>query len=502
MHKRTLNGVGRTLIGMFALACWPGLVAADPPEQTIRPARERLIEGWLIAGSSEDESRRKVSTFQLPAGGWPQFVEQKSRAVYDWGVRRFWLHNPFGTLSNEVMQFDQYLDAQDAGIDVLTENFAEAWAPVVDGSFGEPIELIAYMGTADSADDRLKAAFETGRSASIVGTMLACVKPVLLAGGSIGADAAVKLSDDGPAFKFYKYLESIGVPIYVESRPKIANPKWKEFPVFAVDTWWRRSDPATNPDCVAWALPNEAMERDVVRWIRDYNGRSTDPAVIEEVIAKIRAALLEGDTVIFRSDGLRAAGVPFERLVEGIDEQLGVDSGTNGSGGGAGSDSNTPPDETMDDLEARAEEIFPESSDTQTPVVPPSARASSASSGGGGSVSSSGGGSISSSRGSSRGGGGGVGGSVTSGSIQIKPRGSTSGVRSKTGTGTSIQRVASDTRMRKSSMGSILVRSRAVRRLDGSGDTKVIRTATGKPADWIERARRSARRITIVNETN
>ncbi|MCP4894369.1 MAG: hypothetical protein GY911_11230, partial [Actinomycetales bacterium] len=136
MHKRTLNGVGRTLIGMFALACWPGLVAADPPEQTIRPARERLIEGWLIAGSSEDESRRKVSLFQLPAGGWPQFVEQKSRAVYDWGVRRFWLHNPFGTLSNEVMQFDQYLDAQDAGIDVLTENFAEAWAPVVDGSFG------------------------------------------------------------------------------------------------------------------------------------------------------------------------------------------------------------------------------------------------------------------------------------------------------------------------------------------------------------------------------
>ncbi len=260
--------------------------------------------------------------------------------------------------------------------------------------------------------------------------------------------------------------------------------------------------PANNPDCVAWALPNEAMERDVVRWIRDYNGRSTEPAVIEEVIAKIRAALLEGDTVIFRSDGLRAAGVPFERLVEGIDEQLGVDSGANGSGGGAGSDSNTPPDETMDDLEARAEEIFPESSDTQTPVVPPSARASSASSGGGGSVSSSGGGSISSSRGSSRGGGGGVGGSVTSGSIQIKPRGSTSGVRSKTGTGTSIQRVASDTRMRKSSMGSILVRSRAVRRLDGSGDTKVIRTATGKPADWVERARRSARRITIANETD
>jgi hypothetical protein len=328
------------------------------------------------------------------------------------------------------------------------------------------------------------------------------VKPVLLAGGSIGADAAVKLSDDGPAFKFYKYLESVGVPIYVESRPKIANPKWKEFPVFAVDAWWRRSDPANNPDCVAWALPNEAMDREVVRWMLNYPGRSTDPEVLAEVIGRIRAALLEGHTVIFRSDGLRAAGVTFEQLIAGIDEQLGVDSGANGSGGGAGSDSNTPPDETMDDLEARAEEIFPESSDTQTPVVPPSARASSAPSGGGGSVSTSGGGSIPSSRGSSRGGGGGAGVSVTSGSIQIKPRASTGSSRSNPRSGASIQLVSSDQRTKKSSMGSIPVRSRAVRRIDGSGRTRVIRIATGKPADWVERAHRSASRSRIVNANN
>ena len=483
-------------VGVFGSPYGAEVFASTDPDQNIRPARERLVEAWLIGGSHHDQARRKVSTTQITAGGWPDFVNQRARPVYDWGVRRFWLHNPFGTLSNEVMQFDQYLDAQDAGIDVLTENFAEAWAPVVDGSFGEPIELIAYLGTADSADDRLKVAFETGRSASIVGTMLACVKPVLLAGGSIGADAAVKLSDDGPAFKFYKYLESIGVPVYVESRPKIANPKWKEFPVFAVDEWWRRSDPARHADCVPWALPNEAMERDVLRWIRDYDGRSTDPAVIEELIAKIRAALLEGDTVIFRSDGLRAAGVPFERLVEGIDEQLGVDSGSSGSNGGAGSDSNTPPDETIDDLEARAEEFLPESSDSQTPVVPPSARASSGSSGGGASVSSSGS-SVSSSSGSARGGGGA--GAVTSGSIQIKPRAGTDGVRSTRATGTSIQRVVPDPQRSKSSMGSILVLSRAFRRIDGSEGTRIIRTATGKPADWVERAHRSARRVTIAN---
>ena len=295
-------------------------------EKAIRPARERIIECWLIAGSSEDEGRRKVSMNQIDSGGWPVFVDNRAKDVYDWGIRRFWLHNPFGTVSGEVMQFDQYLDARDAGLDVLTENFSEAWRPVTQGSFGEPVELIAYLGTADPGDDRLQTAFDSGNPAQVLGTMLACVKPLLMAGASIGADAAVKLPDDGPAFHFYKYLESIGIPIYVESRPKKANPKWSEFPVFAVDTWWKRSDPEVHQDAAVWALPNSQMKREVVRWIRDYPGKSTDAAVLEDIIQRTRAALLRGDTVILRTDGLRAAGVPFERLVEGIDEQLGIES--------------------------------------------------------------------------------------------------------------------------------------------------------------------------------
>ncbi len=311
-------------------------IAQASEEKVIRPARERIIEGWLIAGSSEDEGRRKVSMNQVDSGGWPSFVDNRAKDVFDWGIRRFWLHNPFGTLSDEVMQFDQYLDAREANLDVLTENFAEAWKPVVDGSFGQPVELVAYIGTADPEDDRLKAVFESGNSARILGTMLACVKPILMAGGSIGADAAVKLPDDGPAFHFYKYLESIGVPIYVESRPKLANPKWSDFPVFAVDAWWKRSNPELHQDALPWAMPNGDIQREVIRWIRDYSGKSTDPAVLEGVIQSTRAALLQGDTVIIRTDGLRAAGIPFERLVEGIDEQMGIQSGSSGGSSARG----------------------------------------------------------------------------------------------------------------------------------------------------------------------
>jgi hypothetical protein len=296
-------------------------------ERAIRPARERIIEGWLIAGSSTDVARRGVAVHQVDSGGWPSFVDDRAKDVYDWGIRRLWLHNPFGTISGEDMQFDQYLDAREAGLAVLTDNFSEAWGPVVRGSFGEPVELIAYIGTANPADNRLKTAFESEDSARILGTMLACIKPILLAGGSIGADAAVKLPDDGSAFYFYKYLESIGVPIYVESRPKEAEAKWAEFPVFAVDSWWKRSDPETYEDSAAWgALPNSQMQQEVLRWFSGYPAKSTDPVVLKALIARTRAALLDGDTVVLSTDGLRAAGVPFETLFEGIDEQLGVKS--------------------------------------------------------------------------------------------------------------------------------------------------------------------------------
>ena len=495
MSTRSWFHIAAVTIGVCGLFVDHESIADTGSDRVIRPARERLIEAWLIGGSSNDSGRRMIGTHQIGSGGWPAFVDQRAKDVYDWGIRRLWLHNPFGTLPNQVMQFDQFLDAQDAGLNVVTENFAEAWAPVVQGSFGEPVELIAYLGTADSADDRLKAAFDGGTSASILGTMLACVKPVLLAGGSVGADAAVRLSDDGPEFRFYKYLESIGIPVYVESRPKIENPRWAEFPVFAVDAWWKRSDPAHNPDCVPWALPNEAMQHDVLRWIRGYPGTSTDPAVIADVVGRIRAALLDGDTVLFRSDGIRAAGVSLNQLVAGIDEQLGVDSGSSGGGSGGG-DGDSSQNDAMDAIEAQSESFANPSSTTPLPTDPASDDDGSDTAD-----------LRSASRGGSTGSGSVIGSSTgSSGSIEVKPRGGSGGVRIKPGSGGSIQRVEAiqgvgpDTA--RSASPPKRTRSIAIRRISRPGKSKVIQTATGKPADWVERARRSARRTKIANGEN
>lgn len=301
--------------------------ASDAP--AIRPARERLIEYWLIGGSdSGNEARRNVKVRQVGDGGWTDFVEDRVRPAYQWGMRRFWLHNPFGTVPGEVMQFDQYLDAKEAGLTALTADFASAWRPVVKGRFGEPVELVAYIGTANFQDDRLAHASDRRDSAAVVATALRCIQPLLLAGASIGADAASRLSDDGPEFGFYKFLQGAGVRVYVESRPRLEAPGWKEFPVASMEGWWHLSDPEERSNSAR--VPNHEIEGEIVRILNELRGASSAPDAVQEAINAIRSALLEGHTVVFRGDGLRQAGITIDQLVEGIDEQLGVDPDVDG----------------------------------------------------------------------------------------------------------------------------------------------------------------------------
>lgn len=297
---------------------------ANTDGPSIRPARERLIEYWLIGGSdSGNEARRNVKVRQVGPGGWTDFVTDRVRPAYQWGLRRFWLHNPFGTVPGEDMQFDQYLDAKEADLGELTDDFVSAWRPVVSGRFGEPVELVAYIGTANFSDDRLARSRDQRSPAAVISTALRCIQPLLQAGASIGADAASRLPDDGPEFGFYRFLEGTGVRVYIESRPRLDAPGWKRFPVASMDGWWNMSDPAERPSSAR--VTNDQIEGEIVRILNDLRGASSDPADVQESIARIRAALLEGHTVVFRGDGLRHAGVTIDQLVEGIDEQLGVD---------------------------------------------------------------------------------------------------------------------------------------------------------------------------------
>jgi hypothetical protein len=297
-----------------------GIASAQDLPDRVRPARERIVERFIIGGSLDDDGRRRVSTWALGDQGWPQFVATQVADPYRWGVRRFWLHNPFGTVSGEVMQFDQYLDAREGRHDFLVDRFAESWRPIVKGSLGEPVELVCYLGAMDPNDDRMKRVFEEGDPAGILSTMLACIRPVLMAGGSIGADAATPLDDEGPAFHFYKFLESIGMPVYVESRPRKAEPRWSEFPVFALDSWWRRSNPELHFDS-AWALPNNALTKERLRMVDDL-GVGIEGMGLQSQIDRVRTMLLEGDTVVVNTKKFRERGVTLDDLTRGIDEEI------------------------------------------------------------------------------------------------------------------------------------------------------------------------------------
>lgn len=316
------------LAALLAVFVQPSSTRADEPEAApIRPARERLVEYWLIGGTVRDTSRRDVGRHQIGDAGWPAFVRDRVRPSYDWGMRRFWVHNPFGTVGG-AMNFTQYLEAREAGLDFLTKDFGSAWRPVVDGALGEPTELVAYIGPANFEDGgRLQQLHEQGNVARTLAFMMKCVQPLLEAGASIGADASARLDDDGPTIRFYEFLQSLGMDVYIESRPRKDRPRWAQFNVVAEDQWWHRSDPERHADA-SWALPESEYQRSVVRIFHDYEGGSSDPSVVEPLIQRIRAALLEGHTVAFRSDGLRRAGIPMSRLTDGIDEALGVTGGT------------------------------------------------------------------------------------------------------------------------------------------------------------------------------
>lgn len=329
MHRRIRMVDCLLLAGLLAIAgpifAEAALASDDTVVREVRPARERLIEYWLIGGSDRNPARRDVGKHQIGPGGWPAFVEERARPAYDWGMRRFWVHNPFGTV-NGKMDFDQYLQAHEAGLGELTREFGPAWKPIVDGGFGEPTELVVYMGVANFQDgSTLQAIADLKDPAATLAHLLRCLKPVLEAGASLGADASARLPDNGPTFDFYQFLEGLGMEIYIESRPRKSFPGWARFNVVAEDGWWNRSDPEKNPD-IDWPLPEDRYEGSVVRIMHGYDGSSTDRSVIEPLIARIRAALLEGHSVAFRSDGLRKAGIPMSRLTEGIDEQLGVRS--------------------------------------------------------------------------------------------------------------------------------------------------------------------------------
>lgn len=237
---------------------------SDLPRTAI--ASDRLIAWHVIGGTSKNPRHRHVG-WGLPRSGWPSYVRLMVRPQLDAGVRRILLHLPFGRTDFESpMAFDQYVEAQESGDTWLTEQFVEAWSPVVSGVYteGQPVEVICYLGSIDT-DEQMKALVETPEA--WFDRARRSVEPALHAGMSIGFDSANDYAEDSLYFRLIKEIADAGTPVYVEPRPDANRPHLFGFGVISTDRHWFRSDPDRYPGTDHKAS-NDQLTGEVILLIR------------------------------------------------------------------------------------------------------------------------------------------------------------------------------------------------------------------------------------------
>lgn len=224
---------------------------------TTKPAgKDRLVAFYPIGASTTRNEDRRVG-WGIKTAGWQGFVNTHVRPVLDWGARRIELHNPFGTLPGQVMQFDQYLEAQAAGLTWLYKDFVPAWKPLTSGQNGPKVEVIAYLGSL-VLDQDFKQLLATGNLTEWNKRAWKSLEPVMAAGMSIGFDAVTMAPADHPAYRFIKDLRDSGVRVYVEGWPSVKQPHWCEFNVIVSAQQVRKIQEK-------WAVPQSQIKGEIIR---------------------------------------------------------------------------------------------------------------------------------------------------------------------------------------------------------------------------------------------
>lgn len=236
----------------------------------LKKLQRRVVSWHTIGGTSPDASRRMIG-LGLKRLGWSGYVERYVVPQTRGGLRRILLHNPWGIVPDEPMSFDQYREAQEAGMLWLTRGFVEAWRPVIEGEYsdGEPVEVIAYLGAID-ADAGLRAFLDDRDPPETTGWMrrvLESLEPALTAGMSVAFDSANDLPRDSPEFRAIQLVRSLGHRVYVEPRPIRAASHLHDLGVIATVKSWQRTDPDRYD--VPHMARHTQLSGDVILLIRD-----------------------------------------------------------------------------------------------------------------------------------------------------------------------------------------------------------------------------------------
>ena len=269
---------------------------------------DRLVSWQIIGGSGDVEADRRVG-WNVKADGWTGFVNAFIKPQVDWGVRRFMLHNPFGTETNTVMQPDQYQEARDAGLTWLINDFVSAWKPLTDAG----IEVIAYIGTPKS-DDTFESLRQSGNTQGWWDRFWESVSLPLNAGMSVAFDMSVDTTATDLDFQGIQALRDRGVTAYGEPRPSEMSGHWWDVPLIAEDKVWKETDPELNPDRMKWAVKNTQHRAEVIRLMSTLPEGETW-SDLSWTVDYVRTILREGDTASTNFYDLMAQGITLEQLI-------------------------------------------------------------------------------------------------------------------------------------------------------------------------------------------
>lgn len=289
-------------------ACSPAL-AADRSWITPDYVREHVIAWYPIGWQVRDASKRNVDEARF-ARGWQGFVdEQVLPTIERHGLRRVMLHNPFGTLPDEPMQFDQYLAAREAGLDWLTDGFVAAWRPLTERG----IEVIGYMGS-PRLDSESQQLLEAGDSRVFRERAWAAIAPLVAAGMAIGYDAAAAAEEDSPTYRFAQAMRARGIRVYIEAVPRADYDWWFDWPVIVREDFWQEADPFL-PWRSRKIASREDLRKELARIVRvdDIWFPNHGPEGWPESACRIIA---EGDTLIIGGHFLAKPQRRIDTLVE------------------------------------------------------------------------------------------------------------------------------------------------------------------------------------------
>lgn len=196
----------------------------------------RPIQHIPIGHSHGDARNRRIHPDYLERGA--NAINDKIQLAWDRGFRRCNLHNIYGALLGEDMQFDAYWEMRRMNDDGRFDRMLDSsdMAAMLRQWHDKGMEVSCYLGT--PRKDKKFSTPEPGWADNLWYYTYMCLRMPLDGGCSLGLDVAADANPGDLIYGVMMMLMGLGVPHYVEPFPPVTN-KHVHAPVIANYRFWK-----------------------------------------------------------------------------------------------------------------------------------------------------------------------------------------------------------------------------------------------------------------------